>query len=102
MKKVVRGCGEMILSDWLTVVISIMALVVLYLDKKIPKRYGGYIIPTSSEKLEDHFSSLTDDGKPVPGKWHVRQARMDGLRRFLLWTMAVGGIVVCILRKLRW
>jgi len=34
----------MILSDWLTVVISVMALLVFYLDKKIPKRYGTNIV----------------------------------------------------------
>jgi hypothetical protein len=92
----------MILSDWLTVVIPIMSLVVLYLDKKIPKRYGGHIISTGSDKLMDHFPILTEDGRPLPGKWHVRQKRIDGLRRCLMWTLAVVGIVVFILRKLGW
>ena len=90
----------MILSDWFTVVISVMALVVLYLDKKIPKRYGGHIVKPI--KFEDQSPRFTKDGKPLPGKWHVRQARIGRLRTFLLWTMAVVGITVFILRKLRW
>ena len=90
----------MILSDWLTVAISVMALVVLYLDKKIPKRYGGHMV--GPIKLEDHFPRFTKDGKPLPGKWHVSQARIKDLRCFLLWAIAVAGIVVFILRKLRW
>ena len=90
----------MILSDWLTVVISVVALVVLYLDKKIPKRYGGHMVDPI--KFEDHFPRFTKDGNPLPGKWHKRQARIKGLRRFFLWTIAVVGIVVFILRKLGW
>jgi len=90
----------MVLNDWLTVVISIMALVVLYLDKKIPRRYGGYIIPTGSGKLVDHFPSFAENGRPVPGKWHVRQKRIDVLRRCLLWAIAVVGIVIFVLKKL--
>jgi hypothetical protein len=77
-----------------------VALVVLYLDKKIPKRYGGHMVDPI--KFEDHFSSFTKDGKPLPGKWHKRQATIKGLRRFFLWTIAVVGIVVFILRKLGW
>ena len=34
----------MILSDWLLIVPLIAALVQLYLDKKIPKRYGGHMV----------------------------------------------------------
>jgi hypothetical protein len=34
-----------------------MALVVLYLDKKIPKRYGGYMIEPI--KAEDQFPRFT-------------------------------------------
>ena len=90
----------MILSDWLTIVISAMALVVLYLDKKITKPYGGHIVDRI--KFKDHFQRFTKDGKPLPGEWHVRETRKDGLRRFLLWTMAVVGIVIVILRKLGW
>jgi hypothetical protein len=89
----------MVLSDWLTVVISIMALVVLYLDKKIPKRYGGHIVDPGNPM--DHLARFKKDGTPVPGKWHVRQTRIDSIRHFLLWTMAVVGIIVFILRKLR-
>ncbi len=90
----------MILSDLLTVVISVMALVVLYLDKKIPKRYGGYMVEPI--KVEDQFPRFTKNGKPLPAKWHKRQARIKGLRHFFLWTIAVVGIVVFIVRKLGW
>jgi len=90
----------MILSDWLVVVISVMAFVVLYLDKKIPKRYGGHMVEPI--KFSDQFSRLTKDGKPLPSPWEVRQKRIKGLRRFSLWTIAVAGIVVFILRKLGW
>ena len=90
----------MILSDWLSIVPPIVALVILYLDGKIPKRYGGHIV--GPIKFEDHFSSFTKDGKPLPSPWEVRQKRKEGLRRFLLWTIAVVGIVVFILRKLGW
>ena len=90
----------MILSDWLTVVIPVMALVVLYLDKKITKRYGGYVVKPI--KASDDFARFTKDGKPLPGREHKRQAWIQGLRRFSLWTIAVAGIVVFILRKLGW
>jgi len=72
----------MILSDWLVVVISVMAFVVLYLDKKIPKRYGGHMVEPI--KFSDQFSRLTKDGKPLPSPWEVRQKRIKGLRRLLL------------------
>jgi hypothetical protein len=90
----------MILSDWLTVAISVMALVVLYLDKKITKHYGGHTV--GPIKVSDHFARLTKDGKPLPGKEQKRQAWKKGLRRFLLWAIAVVGIVVFIFRKLGW
>ena len=90
----------MILSDWLAVIIPVMALVVLYLDKKIPKRYGGHMV--GRIKVEDHFPSFTKDGKPLPGKWHKRQAIIGRLRCFFLWAIVVVGIVVFILRKLGW
>jgi len=100
MKKVVREGGEMILSDWLSIVPPIVALVLLYLDKKIPRRFGDHIV--GPIKFKDHFPRFTKDGNPLPGKWHVCQARINSLRRFLLWTVAVVGIVIFILRKLRW
>ncbi len=90
----------MILSDWLTVAISVMALVVLYLDKKITKHYGGHTV--GPIKVSDHFARPTKDGKPLPSPWEVRQKRIKGLRCFSLWTIAVAGIVVIILRKLGW
>ena len=90
----------MILSDWLMVVISVVALVVLYLDKKITKHYGGHTV--GPIKVSDHFARPTKDGKPLPSPWEARQKRIKGLRRFLLWAIAVVGIVVFILRKLRW
>jgi sugar phosphate permease len=90
----------MILSDCLTVAISVMALVVLYLDKKIPKRYGGHEV--GPIKVSEHFARFTKDGKPLPNLSEVRQKRIKSLRRFLLWTMAVVAIVVFILRKLGW
>jgi hypothetical protein len=90
----------MILSDLLTVVISVMALVVLYLDKEIPKRYGGHMV--GPIKFEDQFPRWTKDGKPLPSPWEARQKRIKGLRRFILWTIAVVGIVVFIFRKLGW
>jgi hypothetical protein len=90
----------MILSDCLTVVISIMSLFVLYLDKKIPKRCGGHIVDPGN--LIDHLPRFKKDGTPAPGKWHVRQARIGGLRRFLLWTMAVIGMAIFVFRKFRW
>jgi len=90
----------MILSDLLTVVISVLALVVLYLDKKITKRYGGHEV--GPIKVSDHFARLTKDGKPLPSLSEVRQKRKEGLRRFLLWAIAVVGIVVFIFRKLGW
>jgi hypothetical protein len=77
-----------------------VALVILYLDGKIPKRYGGHMVEPI--KMKDMFSSITKDGKPLPSPWEVRQKRIKGLRRFLLWTIAVVGIVVFVLRKLRW
>ena len=88
----------MILGDWLTVAISVLALVVLYLDKRIPKRYGGHIVDRI--KISDHSPRFTKDGNPLPGKWHKHQARIKDLRRFFLWAIAVVGIVVFILRKL--
>lgn len=90
----------MILSDWLLIVPLIVALVLLCLDKKIPKRYGGHMV--GRIEVSDHFSSSTKDGKPLPSPWKVRQKRKKGLRRFFLWTIAVVGIVVFILRKLGW
>jgi len=90
----------MILSDWLAVVIPVMALVVLCLDKKIPKRYGGHVIKPI--KVSDDFARFTKDGKPIPSLSEVREKRIKSLRRFLLLTMAVVGIVVIILRKLGW
>jgi len=90
----------MILSDWLTVAISVMALVVLYLDKKITKHYGGHTV--GPIKVSDHFARPTKDGKPLPGKEQKRQAWKKGLRRFLLWAIAIVGIVVFIFRKLGW
>ena len=89
----------MSLIDWLLIVPLIVALVQLYLDKKIPKRYGGHMVGRI-KKMEDHFSRLTKDGKPLPSLWEVRQKRIKGLRRFFLWAIAVVGIVVFILRKL--
>ena len=90
----------MILSDWLTVAISVMALVVLFLDKMIPKRYGGHVVKPI--KGADDFARLTKDGKPLPSLSEVRQKRIKSIRCFLLWTMAVIGIAVFILRKLGW
>jgi len=90
----------MILSDWLTVVIPVMALVVLYLDKKIPRRYGGHMVGPIN--FSDHSARFTKGGKPLPSPWEVRQKRIKGLRCFSLWTIAVAGIVVIILRKLGW
>jgi len=90
----------MILSDWITVVISVMALVVLYLDKKIPKRYGGHMVKPI--KVSEDFARFTKDGKPLPSLWEVRQKRIKSLRRFLLWTIPILLIVVFIFRKLGW
>lgn len=90
----------MILSDLLTVVISVMALVVLYLDNKITKRYGGYVVKPI--KASDDFARFTKDGKPLPSLWEAHQKRIKSLSRFLLWTIAAVGIVVFILRKLGW
>ncbi len=90
----------MILSDWLSIVPPIVALVLLYLDKEIPKRYGGHMVEPI--KFADQFPRFTKDGKPLPGRWHKRQAIIQGLRRFFLWTIAVVGIVVFILRKMGW
>ena len=90
----------MTLSDWLVIVISVMALVILCLDKKIPKRYGGYMVEPI--KVENQFPRFTKDGKPLPSPWEVRQKRIKGLRRFSLWVIAVAGIIVFILRKLGW
>ncbi len=88
----------MILIDWLLIVPLIAALVQLCLDKKITKRYGGYEVKPI--KASDDFARFTKDGKPLPSPWEVRQKRKKGLRRFFLWTIAVAGIVVFILRKL--
>ena len=88
----------MILSDWLSIVPPIVALVLLYLDKEKPKRYGDHMVGRINVK--DHFSRSMKDGKPLPSPWEVRQKRIKGLRRFFLWTVAVVGIVVFILRKL--
>ena len=85
----------MILSDWVSILPPIVALVVLYLDKKISKSSGPL-------KVADRFPSITKEGKIVPAKWDVRQGRIKRLRTFLLWTMAVVGILVVILRKLGW
>ncbi len=90
----------MILSDWLMVVISVVALVVLYLDKKIPKRYGGHMVDPI--KSEDQFPRFTKDGNPLPSPWEVRQKRKKSLHRLFLWTIAVVMTVVFILRKLGW
>ena len=90
----------MILSDWLPAVISVMALIILFLDKKIPKRYGGHVVKPI--KPSDDFARFTKDGKPLPSRREVRQKRIKSLRCFLLWTIAVVGIVVFILRKLGW
>ena len=90
----------MILSDWLSIVPPIVALVLLYLDKKTPKRYGGYMVEPI--KFSDQSPRFTKDGKPLPSPWEVRQKRKEGLRRFLLWAVAVVGIVDFILRTLRW
>lgn len=100
MKKVEKGCGEMILSDWLLIVPPIAALGLLYLEKKTPRRFGGHIVNPGN--LMDHLPSFTKDGSIVPGKWHVHQARIEGLRRFLLWAIAVVGIAIFILKKLGW
>jgi len=89
----------MFLSDWLSIVPPIVALVLLYLDTKITKRYGGHEVGRI-KKMEDHFASITKDGKPLPSPQEVRQKRIKDLRCYLLWTIAVVGIVVFILRKL--
>ena len=90
----------MILVDWLLIVPLIVALAQLYLDKKIPKRYGGHMV--GAIKFKDHSPRFTKDGKPLPSLWEVRQKRIKSLSRFLLWTAAAIGIVVFISRKLRW
>ena len=90
----------MTLIDWLLIVPLIVALVQLYLDKKIPKRYGGHMV--GAIKFKDHAPRFTKGGKPLPSLWEVRQNRKKNLHCFLLWTMAVIGIVNFILRKLRW
>ena len=61
----------MILSDWLTVLISVMALVVLYLDNKIPKRFGGHTVKPI--KFEDNVAKINKDRKPSPSPSEVRQ-----------------------------
>jgi hypothetical protein len=78
----------------------ILALVQLYLDKKITKRYGGYVVKPI--KASDDFARFTKEGKPLPSLSEVRQKRIKGLLRFSLWTIAVVGIIVFILRKLGW
>ena len=78
----------------------ILALVQLYLDKKITKRYGGYVVKPI--KGSDDFARFTKDGKPLPSLSEVRQKRIKGFLRFSLWTIAVAGIVVFIMRKLGW
>ena len=90
----------MILSDWLTVAIPVMAFVVLCLDNKITKRYGSYVVKPI--KPSEDFAKLTKDGKPLPSLSEVRQKRIKSIRRFLLWTMAVAGIIVFTLRMLGW
>jgi sugar phosphate permease len=88
------------LSDWLLIIPLIAALVVLYLDMKKPKRYGSYTIPEGSEKLANHFWNYNKHGKIVPGKWQRRQSIINGLQRFLIWTVAVSSIFIFILKML--
>jgi hypothetical protein len=79
----------MLLSDWLSLAIALIAVSLLCISPKIP--YGNVL---------DHFGTLDKDGKPVPNPWWLRQTRRDRLRRLLLWTIAVGGIGTLVLRKL--
>ena len=99
-KKAVKGGSEMILSDWLTVIMSVMAFIVLYLDKKIPRRYGGYIIPKKPVKFADNFPRFTPNGKIIPSKSDKQQAIIESLRTLFLWAIAVIAIVIFILGKL--
>lgn len=79
----------MMLSDWISAAIAVLAIVLLCLKPRIP--YG---------KPSDHAGELDQDGKPVSNQWMVRQAKRDCLRRFLLWVIAAGSVCALILRKL--
>ena len=85
----------MIFTDGIMLMISVMALVALYLARKIPRRYGGHIIEPI--KFTDHFSRVTKNGKPLPSKWEIRQKRIERLRNLLLWAIAVLGLVGVVL-----
>ena len=88
----------MIFTDGIMLTISVMALVVLYLAKKIPRRYGGHII--EPVKM-NQFARVTKDGKPIPSQWEVRQKRIERLRNFFLWAIAVLGLVGVVLNIYR-
>lgn len=84
----------MIFTDGIMITISVMALVVLYLAKKIPRRYGGHTI--EPVKM-NQFAKVTKDGKLLPSQWEIRQKRIERLRNFLLWAIAVLGLVGIVL-----
>jgi ribosomal protein L40E len=81
----------MMLSDWISAVLSLVAIILLFLKAEIP--YGT---------IMDHLGELGPDGKPVPNRWMVRQARRDRLRRLLLWAITIGGLCVISMRRLEW
>jgi len=81
----------MTLGDLVSAALSLVAIAVIFIPPKIP--YGS---------IMEHLGELGPDGKPVPNKWMVRQARRERLRRVLLLAIAVGGFGVIILRRLGW
>lgn len=64
-------------NDWFLLATNIVIpLSIFYLNKKIPKRFGGYILPKKGESFADHIAGLDKNGKPKPSRWEVRQRRI--------------------------
>jgi len=76
-------------SDWISAGLSLVAIVLVFIPRQIP--YGSVM---------DHLGELGPDGKPVPNKWMVRQARRDRMLRWALVAVASGGLIKIIMRNL--
>jgi len=92
----------MTLDDWLLFATSVVIpLSIFYLNKRVPKRYGGHIIPKKGENPMDHFARWTEDGKPLPSKWSVRQKWIARTIDFFLLAVPVLGLIRFALKALR-
>ena len=84
-----KGVNEMMISEWISGAVSLVAIVLLFIPNKI---HFGTIM--------DHLGELDQTGKPVPNQWMVRQARRDRMLRWALVAVASGGLINAILKIL--